>query len=100
MAKQDDGYHRPHVEPERTSVNVRRQVPAAPTVGGSVEELGPDSVDPQAEPPVVPDRDDNGPVFDLADAPEGIFDREDLDPDEERDDADGVEVRRGHRPAS
>jgi hypothetical protein len=85
------------VEPERTIINVGRQVPEAPGSDGDEEQLGPDALDPQDEPAVVPDRNDNGPVFDLADGPEGLFDRQDLDPDEERDDADGVEVRRGGR---
>jgi hypothetical protein len=96
MAKQEIGTNRSQVTPEQPAVDSRRQVREDPGADGDEDRVG--KIDTQEEPAVVPDRDDNGPVFDLADGPPALFDRVDMDPDEERDDGDGVEIHRGKTP--
>lgn len=59
---------RPHVPPEQKSVNARRQVREQPGQdGGGEEDFA--SVDPSDEPAQSPDLEDQGPVFDAAEAP-------------------------------
>lgn len=89
MAK--DSTPRPHVPPEQTSVNARRQVRERPAQDGGAEEDF-ESIDPSDEPAQSPDLADQGPVFDAAEAPPPTFDRSDDDPDLPREDGDDVDI--------
>lgn len=75
--------------PEQTSINVRRQAPAP----GLQDDAGnPYPVDPNVEPENTVDRDDQ-PVADRARGQQGMWDRQDADPDAPMETGDEVEIR-------
>jgi hypothetical protein len=74
---------RPHVPPEQPEQD-----------GGGEEDC--DSIDPSDEPAQSPDLEDQGAVFDAAEAPPFTFVRSDDDPAAPREDRDEVETH--HKP--
>jgi hypothetical protein len=85
---------RPHVAPEQSSVNARRQRRRHPGLDSGPEEDF-ESIDPSDEPGFSPDLAE-GPVFDAAEAPPSTFNRSDDDPEAPREDGDEVEIH--HKP--
>jgi hypothetical protein len=99
MSKEPD-LRRPDVPPEQTGVNVRRQAPERPHDDGGGDENA-YAIDPQAQVEVAPDEADTGPVADRAEGEQALWDRQQLDPEDDPDapleDGDDVEINRPPR---